>query len=106
MDSDINTADVESQINTEKSVVRRRKVESKPEKLGNFDLSYARLYRRVAALLTSPRARRRKMVVIEKLPYETVQDWNRFMDEARYAEGLEIQVLDDGSFLFDWQRIK
>jgi len=106
MESDIDTADVGSQMIKKNSVIRPRKAENKPEKLGSSDLSFARLYRRVAALLTSPRARRRKMVVIEKLPDETLQDWNRFMDEAQYAEGLEIQVLDDDRFLFDWQRIK
>jgi hypothetical protein len=64
--------------------------------------SYRSLARRVQRLITTPRARYEHQAVIQRLPGDQPDDWERLLDEISDAEGVKLNLRPDGSVHVVW----
>lgn len=64
--------------------------------------TYRSLARRVQRLITTPRARYEHQAVIQRLPGDHPNDWERLLDEINDAEGVKLNKRPDGSVHVVW----
>ncbi len=64
--------------------------------------SYGQLIARSNAILSSPRAQVQHRASIERLPHESDEDWERFMDEISSEVTVTVLKREDGGVDVSW----
>lgn len=67
--------------------------------------SFDKLANRIQAMVNSPRAQIDKRIVIDRLDYESPEDWQRLLDEISENENVSISHGDNGSIHLAWTEI-
>lgn len=66
--------------------------------------AYEQLVKRIREVITAPPVQRRRQVTIARQAGESVDDWDRLLDEMDTAEELTITRNDDGSVSLRWKK--
>ena len=61
-----------------------------------------RLYRRIQAVITSPRARLERRANIAREPHEPEEAWQTLIEQLEDTEGVRMIRRDDGSIHVTW----
>lgn len=64
--------------------------------------TYPALARRVQAIIRSPSAQARQEATIRRRPDESLQDWDRLLEEIRETSGVRVTQCSDGSTVLAW----
>lgn len=64
--------------------------------------SYERLGRRIQRAASAPRARLAHSIIIERQPDESIEDWERVIEEIETHGHVTITRFDDGSVGLRW----
>lgn len=60
--------------------------------------------RRLQALIAAPGVQKVQAVTVSRLEHETVEDWQRLIDEISETAGVLVESLEDGAVRIGWRQ--
>lgn len=66
--------------------------------------SYELAGRRLQALIAAPGVQKIQAVTVSRLDHETVEDWQRLIDEISETAGVMVEALEDGAVRIGWRQ--
>lgn len=66
--------------------------------------SYEMAGRRLQALIAAPGVQKVQAVTVSRLEHETVEDWQRLIDEISETAGVLVESLEGGAVRIGWRQ--